>query len=141
MPEFDISKLSNSELAAYRARLECGGTAEIDALFASIVQRVTAMQAEGKGPKEIVVTVVGDYFDPEPLTMGGPIIRYETIRHFCNSSGVEFLKVPSFPTTKMSTRPRQYSLRPSNMGWPKVVGSCDYAADERNFRTDIRAPA
>jgi hypothetical protein len=25
------------------------------------------------------VTVVGDYFDLEPLTMRGPIIRYETI--------------------------------------------------------------
>jgi hypothetical protein len=37
------------------------------------------MRDEGKGPKEIVMTVVGDYFDLEPLTMRGPIIRYETI--------------------------------------------------------------
>jgi hypothetical protein len=79
MPEFDLSKLSSSELAAYWARVECDGTAETDALFASIVQKATALQAEGWGPKEIVVTVVGDYFDLEPLTMRGPIIRYETI--------------------------------------------------------------
>jgi hypothetical protein len=79
MPEFDISKLSSSELAAYLARIECDGTSETDVLFASIVQKVNAMQADGKGPKEIVVTVVGDYFDLEPLTMRGPIIRYETI--------------------------------------------------------------
>jgi hypothetical protein len=79
VPEFDISELSSSEMAAYRARVECDGTAEISALFTSIVQKVSAMRDEGRGPKEIVVTVVGDYFDLEPLTMRGPIIRYETI--------------------------------------------------------------
>jgi hypothetical protein len=79
VPEFDITKLSSSEMAAYRARVECDGTAEIDALFTSVVQKVGAMRDDGRGPKEIVVTVVGDYFDLESLTMRGPIIRYETI--------------------------------------------------------------
>ena len=79
MPEFDIRKLSSSEMAAYRARIECDGPAEIDALFTSIVQKVSAMREERRGPKEIVVTVIGDYFDLESLTMRGPIIRYETI--------------------------------------------------------------
>jgi hypothetical protein len=79
MPGFDISKLSSSELAAYRARIECDGTAEVDDLLASIVKKATAMRDERKRPKEIVMTVVGDYFDLEPLTIRGPIIRYETI--------------------------------------------------------------
>jgi hypothetical protein len=34
---------------------------------------------DGRGPKEIVVTVVGDCFDLQSLTMRGPIIRSETI--------------------------------------------------------------
>jgi hypothetical protein len=79
MLKFDSSKLSSSEMAAYRARIECDGTAEMDTLFTSIVQKVSAMRDEGRGPKEIVVTVVGNYFDLEPLTMRGPIVRYETI--------------------------------------------------------------
>jgi hypothetical protein len=79
MPKFDTSKLSSSEMAAYGARIECDGTAEMDALFTSIVKKATAMRDEGKGPKEIVMTVVGDYFDLQSLTMRGPIIRYETI--------------------------------------------------------------
>ena len=37
------------------------------------------MREERRGPKEIVVTVIGYYFDLESLTMRGPIIRYETI--------------------------------------------------------------
>jgi hypothetical protein len=79
MPKFDTSKPSSFEMAAYRARIECDGTAEMDTLFTSIVQKISAMRDEGRGPKEIVMTVVGDYFDLEPLTMRGPIIRYETI--------------------------------------------------------------
>jgi hypothetical protein len=79
MPKFDTSKLSTSEMAAYRARIECDGTAEMDALFTSIVQKVSAMRDEGRAPKEIIMTVVGDYFDLQSLTMRGPIIRYETI--------------------------------------------------------------
>jgi hypothetical protein len=79
MPDFNPSRLTGAELAAYGALLESDGPAEMTNLFSSIVRKVATLRDEGHRPENFVAIIIGDYFDLEPLTMRGPIVRYRTI--------------------------------------------------------------
>jgi hypothetical protein len=79
MPDFNPSRLSAPERAAYLDRLERYGSADIDEHFATVVWWVGMLRDQGKGPEEIAETISGEHPDPERTVVPGPTIRYQTI--------------------------------------------------------------
>jgi hypothetical protein len=79
MPDFEISTLSVCELAAYTARVDRDGAAEVANLFAATMQAIGILQSRGCGPEMITVTIMGPYYEMEPLTMLEPVRRQQAI--------------------------------------------------------------
>jgi hypothetical protein len=79
MPQFDPDKLSASERAAWIDRLEGDGPKEVAGLFETQLGAVSMLRDEGKSPAEIAALIMGDYYDADHLTIGGPIVRHRTI--------------------------------------------------------------
>jgi hypothetical protein len=79
MPDFDPSKLSPSERAAWIERLKGDGTNEVAGLFETQLRAVSLLREEGKSPAEIAALIMGDYYDADHLTIGGPVVRHQQI--------------------------------------------------------------
>jgi hypothetical protein len=79
MPEFDPNKLSASERAAWIDRLKGDGHNEVAGLFETQLRAVSMLREEGKSPAEIAALIMGDYYDADHLSIGGPVVRYQQI--------------------------------------------------------------
>jgi hypothetical protein len=79
MPDFDPSKLSPSERAAWIERLKGDGPNEVAGLFETQLRAVSMLREEGKSPAEIAALIMGDYYDADHLTIGGPVVRHQQI--------------------------------------------------------------
>ena len=79
MPDFDSSKLSASERAAYLDRLNGDGPNEVAGLFETQLRAASMLREEGKSPAEIAALIMGDYYDADHLTIGGPVVRHQSI--------------------------------------------------------------
>ena len=79
MPDFDPSKLSPSERAAWIERLKGDGPNEVAGLFETQLRAVSMLREEGKSPAEIAALIMGDYYDADYLTIGGPVVRHQQI--------------------------------------------------------------
>jgi hypothetical protein len=79
MPDFDPSKLSPSERAAWIERLKGDGPNELAGLFETQLRAVSMLRDEGKSPAEIAALIMGDYYDADHLTIGGPVVRHQQI--------------------------------------------------------------
>jgi hypothetical protein len=79
VPDFDSSKLSDSERAAWLDRLEGDGPNEVAGLFETQLRAVSMLREEGKSPAEIAALIMGDYYDADHLTIGGPVVRHQQI--------------------------------------------------------------
>jgi hypothetical protein len=79
LPDFDSTKLSDSERAAWIDRLEGDGANEIAGLFETQIRAASMLRDEGKSPAEIVALIMGDYYDADHLMIGGPVVRHQQI--------------------------------------------------------------
>jgi hypothetical protein len=59
MPDFDPSKLSPSERAAWIERLKGDGPNEVAGLFETQLRAVSMLREEGKSPAEIAALIMG----------------------------------------------------------------------------------
>jgi hypothetical protein len=79
MPEFDPSRLTEPEQAAYASHVARNGDADVANLFIATVRGVDILRDEGKTPVEVTALIMGDCYDAEHLTMLGPLDRHQTI--------------------------------------------------------------
>jgi hypothetical protein len=79
MSAFDSRKLSPPERIAWIERLKGNGPNELAGLFETQLRAVSMLRNEGKSPDEIAALILGDYYDADHLTIGGPVVRHQTI--------------------------------------------------------------
>jgi hypothetical protein len=79
MPEFDPNKLSAPERVVWIERLKGDGPKVVAGLFETQLRAVSILQDEGKSPAEIAALIMGDYYDADHLTIGGPEVRHQQI--------------------------------------------------------------
>jgi hypothetical protein len=79
MPAFDSRKLSHPERVAWIEHLKGNGPNELAGLFETQLRAVSMLQSEGKSPAEIAALIMGDYYDADHLTIGGPVVRHQSI--------------------------------------------------------------
>ena len=79
MPDFDPTKLSAPERAAWIDRLKGDGPNEVAGLFETQLRAASMLRDEGNGPAEIAALIMGDYYDADHLSIGGPVVRHQQI--------------------------------------------------------------
>jgi hypothetical protein len=79
MSAFDSRKLSPPERVAWIERLKGDGHNEVAGLFETQLRGVSMLREEGKSPAEIAALIMGDYYDADHLTIGGPVVRHQQI--------------------------------------------------------------
>ena len=79
MSAFDSRKLSHPERVAWIERLKGDGPNEVAGLFETQLRAVSMLREEGKSPAEIAALIMGDYYDADHLSIGGPAVRHQHI--------------------------------------------------------------
>jgi hypothetical protein len=79
MSAFDSRKLSHPERVAWIERLKGDGHNEVAGLFETQLRAVSMLREEGKSSAEIAALIMGDYYDADHLTIGGPVVRHQSI--------------------------------------------------------------
>jgi hypothetical protein len=79
MSAFDSRKLSHPERVAWIERLKGDGHNEVAGLFETQLRAASMLRDEGNGPAEIAALIMGDYYDADHLSIGGPVVRHQQI--------------------------------------------------------------
>jgi hypothetical protein len=79
MPDFDPTRLSAHERAAWIDRLKGDGPNEVAGLFETQLRAASMLRDEGNSPAEIAALIMGDYYDADHLSIGGPVVRHQQI--------------------------------------------------------------
>jgi hypothetical protein len=46
-------------------------------LFPTVIQAVNFLREKGRGSEEIAAMLMGEYYDADHLTIGGPVVRHQ----------------------------------------------------------------
>ena len=79
MSAFDSRKLSHPERIAWIEYLKGNGPNEFAGSFETQLRAVSMLRKDGKSREEIAALIMGDYYDADHLTIGGPVIRHQSI--------------------------------------------------------------
>jgi hypothetical protein len=79
VPDFDPSKLSHPERVAWIERKKGDGPNEVAGLFETQLRAASMLRDEGNSPAEIAALIMGDYYDADHLSIGGPVVRHQQI--------------------------------------------------------------
>ena len=79
MSAFDTRKLSHPERIAWIERLKGDGPNEVAGLFETQLRAASMLRDEGNSPAEIAALIMGDYYDADHLSIGGPVVRHQQI--------------------------------------------------------------
>jgi hypothetical protein len=79
LPDFDPSKLSHPERVARIERKKGDGSNEVSGLFATQLRAANMLRDERNSPAEIAALIMGDYYDADHLSIGGPVVRHQQI--------------------------------------------------------------
>jgi hypothetical protein len=79
MPDFDPTRLGAHERVAWIERLKGDGPNEVAGLFETQLRAASMLRDEGNSPAEIAALIMGDYYDADHLSIGGPVVRHQQI--------------------------------------------------------------
>jgi hypothetical protein len=79
MSAFDSRKLSHPERVAWIERKKGDGPNEVAGLFETQLRAASMLRDEGNSPAEIAALIMGDYYDADHLSIGGPVVRHQQI--------------------------------------------------------------
>jgi hypothetical protein len=79
MSAFDSRKLSHRERVAWIEYLKDNGPNELAGLFETQLRAASMLRNEGKSSAEIAALIMGDYHDADHLTIGGTVVRHQSI--------------------------------------------------------------
>jgi hypothetical protein len=79
MSAFGSRKLSPPERITWIDRLKGDGPKDVAGLFETQLRAVKMLREEGKSPEENAALIMGDYYDADHLTIGGPVDCHQSI--------------------------------------------------------------
>ena len=77
--QLDGRKLSHPERVAWIERLKGDGPNEVAGLFETQLRAASMLRDEGNSPAEIAARIMGDYYEADHLSIGGPVVRHQQI--------------------------------------------------------------